>query len=112
MRNGAFTQQPKPEPPTSGGGSSSWPTATVTDASGSAYAYSGGDHSKVVLKLLGAAKMLHIPGLPAPQTTGPESLKKCTRRLNPLFVERLMGFPVGWTDCEPSETPSSPSKQN
>lgn len=27
--------------------------------------------------------------------------------LNPEFVEWLMGFPVGWTDCEPSATPSS-----
>ncbi len=25
-------------------------------------------------------------------------------RLNPDWVELLMGFPVGWTDCEPSET--------
>ena len=25
--------------------------------------------------------------------------------LNPQFVEWLMGYPVGWTDCEPSETP-------
>jgi DNA (cytosine-5)-methyltransferase 1 len=25
--------------------------------------------------------------------------------LNPEWVEWLQGFPVGWTDCEPSETP-------
>jgi hypothetical protein len=24
--------------------------------------------------------------------------------LNPAFVEEIMGFPIGWTDCEPSET--------
>lgn len=29
--------------------------------------------------------------------------------LSPRFVEWLMGFPDGWTDCEPSETPSSHS---
>jgi hypothetical protein len=29
--------------------------------------------------------------------------------LNPRFVEWLMGFPDGWTDCGPSETPSSRS---
>ena len=28
--------------------------------------------------------------------------------LTPEFVEALLGFPIGWTDCEPSETPSSP----
>ena len=27
-------------------------------------------------------------------------------RLNPSFVEWLMGFPIGWTALEPSETPS------
>lgn len=28
--------------------------------------------------------------------------------LNPEWVEWLMGFPAGWTDLKPSETPSSP----
>jgi len=28
--------------------------------------------------------------------------------LLPSFVEWMMGFPTGWTVCEPSETPSSP----
>ncbi len=27
--------------------------------------------------------------------------------LNPTWVEWLMGFPLGWTDCGPSATPSS-----
>jgi len=27
--------------------------------------------------------------------------------LNPMWVEWLMGFPTGWTDLKPSETPSS-----
>jgi hypothetical protein len=26
-------------------------------------------------------------------------------QLNPTWVEWLMGFPLGWTDCEPSATP-------
>lgn len=29
-------------------------------------------------------------------------------QLNPTWVEWLMGFPIGWTDLGPSETPSSP----
>ncbi len=28
-----------------------------------------------------------------------------TGPLNPPWIEWLMGFPIGWTDCEPSETP-------
>jgi hypothetical protein len=27
-------------------------------------------------------------------------------RLKPYSVERLMGYPTGWTDCADSETPS------
>lgn len=30
-------------------------------------------------------------------------------QLNPLFVEEMMGFPIGWTDLEHSETQSSHS---
>jgi hypothetical protein len=33
-------------------------------------------------------------------------------RLNPAWVEWLMGFPIGWTDLGPSETPSSPQSQS
>jgi hypothetical protein len=32
--------------------------------------------------------------------------------LNPLFVEALMGLPLGWTDCAPLETASCPPKQS
>ena len=31
-------------------------------------------------------------------------------RLNPAWIESLMGFPIGWTDCDVSEMPSSRSK--
>jgi len=40
------------------------------------------------------------------QTSPPQSAK----RLNPRFVEWLMGFPTGWTDLQPLETPSSGDK--
>ncbi len=33
-------------------------------------------------------------------------------QLNPTWVEWLMGFPTGWTDLEPSATPSSPKSPN
>lgn len=32
--------------------------------------------------------------------------------LNPEWVEWLMGFPIGWTDLEDLETPSSPKSPN
>jgi hypothetical protein len=46
---------------------------------------------------------------PTIETSGPESSPSAPtsrRRLNPLFVEWLMGFPEGWTDCEPLGTES------
>jgi len=35
---------------------------------------------------------------------------KTNGSLAPEFVEYLMGFPIGYTDCEPSGTPSSRRK--
>lgn len=36
---------------------------------------------------------------------------KSTRVLNPRFVEWLMGWPIGWTDCDSPATESSPTPQ-
>ena len=41
------------------------------------------------------------PGHPDQKTTGPTSTPKSGRRLNPLFVEWLMGLPRGYTDSAP-----------
>ncbi len=42
--------------------------------------------------------------LPAPQTSMPGGKSSTrTRRLNPRFVEWLMGLPAGWTDFAPVE---------
>lgn len=42
------------------------------------------------------------PATPAGRTSSPER-----RTLNPLFVEWLMGWPIGWTGSAPVETASS-----
>jgi hypothetical protein len=43
--------------------------------------------------------------LPQDQATAAGEQSSGTRRvLNPQFVEWLMGWPIGWTDCEPVET--------
>lgn len=39
------------------------------------------------------------PPLAQPILAGKKSFPS-TRRLNPLFVEWLMQWPIGWTDCE------------
>lgn len=53
------------------------------------------------------AKTNSLLGRQAPRSgiVGPTSLPS-TRRLNPRFVEWLMGMPLGWTDCGASVTPS------
>jgi hypothetical protein len=42
---------------------------------------------------------LPAPPIPAGATSSPPS-----RRLNPRFVEWLMGWPIGWSDCAQPET--------
>jgi hypothetical protein len=44
-------------------------------------------------------------------STSGEKSSADTRNLNPLFVEWLMGLPIGWTACEVSETELSHWKQ-
>lgn len=42
----------------------------------------------------------------------PEPQEEISGSLSPTWVEWLMGFPLGWTDCEGLETPLSPRLQN
>jgi hypothetical protein len=52
-------------------------------------------------------------GVDKPNRQGGPSLPQAVRddapakggSLNPTWVEWLMGFPTGWTDCDPSATP-------
>jgi hypothetical protein len=71
-----------------------WPTPTVvTNTGGAALCKWGGS---------GARKKLKTMVTPA----------ELNGSLNPTWVEWLMGFPLGWTDLGPSETPSSRKSQN
>jgi DNA (cytosine-5)-methyltransferase 1 len=66
-----------------------WPTPTkVTSTGGTALCKWGGSRSREKLKTM----------------VTPEELNGA---LNPAWVEWLMGFPIGWTELEASETPSS-----
>jgi len=51
-------------------------------------------------------------GRQAPRVIGAISPSTSGRQLNPLFVEALMGFPVGWTDCAPLATLCALPKQS
>ena len=55
------------------------------------------DRVRSVLRQDPTMEMHCKPGLPS------------TIVLNPAFVETLMGFPIGWSALEPSETPHPPS---
>lgn len=85
---------------TSGSGCSSWPTPTVGDSkrSGAAgYSTESGRHSGITLT--DQADRL------APKTLG-DGCPPSFGQLNPLFVEALMGLPLGWTASEPLATQS------
>ena len=71
-----------------------WPTPRATEGTSGDYQYDRGDHSKPRLTLKGAVKVFPAPQMP--EVVG--------GTLNPDWVEWLMGWPIGWTACEPLET--------
>jgi hypothetical protein len=60
-----------------------WPTPVASGG------LDGGSHSRATMKKL----------------EGTEYEVPSTGQMNPEWVEWLMGFPIGWTDLEDSETP-------
>ena len=87
-----------------GSSSSRWPTPAVADTTGGRMTRSGDRSGEMLLKGQAAAFSLRdqtteTPGLPSsthPRTSRPQ--------LNPMFVEWLMGWPIGWTAFGCSET--------
>ena len=82
------------------------PTPTVTDASGRGYTYDAGDHNKPRLSLVGVAREWPTPTASAVtgigERKGGRNLQTAAGgKLNPTWVEWLMGWPIGWTGLEP-----------
>jgi hypothetical protein len=114
-----------------------WPTPTASEHTGPGHASKGGKNLRTVvaesemlptpkasdadrgergdlLAIVNERPNRHSGGmLPTPtasRRTGLQShgVNKVRGQLNPTWVEWLMGFPLGWTVLDPSETPSSP----
>lgn len=106
-----------------------WPTPRASDATSGAEAIAvRPSGSKGTLNLAGAVRLWPTPSARLGDSRGQPSPELAAKRLesrsnlddavaawtsergplNPAWVEWLMGFPIGWTDCELSETPSSP----
>jgi len=72
-----------------------WPTPTAADAN-----RKGSDYAKAARPKTGADDLQTA----ACKSLGGTKQNPVSGQLNPTWVEWLMGFPEGWTDCEDSET--------
>jgi hypothetical protein len=77
-----------------------WPTPTAHEDTATGYmSGTNRDTWRPTLASMAAGarpqRGLHAP---TTETAGPKC-SESARILNPLFVEWLMGFPIGWTDC-------------
>jgi len=103
MRNGALYQRPRWVHPREGPDCSFWPTPKAqNDAGGVGYQQSRQARGTTTRwpTLTGAARIaagrpMQSPGL-----------------LNPTWVEWLMGFPPGWTDCDFTPSATRPSRRS
>lgn len=124
MRNGIASRRRPLVPSTFGKGCGWWPTPGANDWKGGAgIGQRRGQLDEAVENLpawvlcpccedylcLIHGKHAFECGCPSveEQLTDPYAERACGR-LSPEFVEWLMGFPVGFTDCEDLGTPSSP----
>jgi hypothetical protein len=83
-----------------------WPTPTAVDGRRGTGTYRPQDTG---IPLPQAVAMERIPTPTANRRDGLQShgVNVVSGSLNPTWVEWLMGFPLGWTDCGDSATPSS-----
>lgn len=95
MRNGIVTERPGLTPLTKENASSLLPTVTANTAK----------NTSLGINWNMREKKCHLDGVFMNQ----HGLKN-GERLQPAFLEWMMGFPIGWTEVQPSEMPSSRSR--
>jgi len=102
QRRGEYSQRLNAERLTSGSECSSWPTAKARDWKDTAgcsldAVNPDGSHRNRRDRLMGAV-MAEISGLLAPESFNTDgSHPELSGKLNPRWVEALMGLPIGWT---------------
>jgi hypothetical protein len=117
-RNGTASRLAPLAPLTGGTGSGLWPTPVAHDDGKTPEAHMAmkqrmkGGPRNTITSLTVMVKAVERGMLPTPTANRRDGLQShgvnvVTGSLNPTWVEWLMGFPTGWTDLEPSETPSS-----
>ena len=129
-QRGEYSQRLRSARLTSGNGCSSWPTASARDwkdSSGMATEATNPDGSlRTRTDQLARAVYAAGPAVPAsPSTHGSRQERQNLGKLNPRWVETLMGLPVGWTmpscaspvtiepmNCASSATASFPPPPN
>jgi hypothetical protein len=110
MQNGILCRQPPLVRRISEKESSLLPTPRASEAEHSGRTYTG-SNSYGQIGLAEAANLLGTPNA-HPRTHSPRQVdhdqqlaNQVGGLLNPQFVEAIMGFPIGWTDLDASETP-------
>lgn len=94
-------------------GGTMWPTPNATDGSKAPKYFAGGNPS-----LPHAVKIWATPRKGGSNGHSPAGEKhgdlaaQIGGQLNPTWVEWLMGYPLGWTDCADSATPSCRKSRN
>jgi len=84
-----------------------WPTPTTNDAQNSTFPVSQINRDSLVgdvMRLFATPNAAHAQGTSG-GGQGRDLRTDVGGQLNPTWVEWLMGFPLGWTDLNASETP-------
>jgi len=125
MSNGIVYQHPPLVPLTAGTASGLWPTPGAQDG----FQRLAGGHTLTLRDQVATPAMWPTPtardwkdgpasscaNVPANGLLGRvvhQNSQDTSGSLNPTWVEWLMGYPLGWTDCEDSATPSSRKSRN